>query len=136
MQFSFASAVDETFHYQDYLDFGNNTGRFTPGAQNLTITSRDSNTTLYFNAPMPNFSAANLRGKWKSEFTNISAGYIISAAHMFDRANSTKDVAQKHVTLNFGGVDSIIVGASNDFTNWTEYKKRNPDFVVLKMNKF
>ncbi len=72
---------------------------------------------------MIDFSAANLQGKWKSEFTNIGQGYVITAAHMFDNDES-KAVARKHAVINFGGVESIAVGASNNFENWSSYGKR------------
>lgn len=85
---------------------------------------------------MIDFSAANLQGKWKSEFTNIGQGYVITAAHMFDNDES-KAVARKHAVINFGGVESIAVDASNNFENWSSYgKKDNNDFAVLKMSKF
>ncbi|WP_394997712.1 hypothetical protein [uncultured Helicobacter sp.] len=126
----YASALDPKFAYQYYLDFALNRAQFSPNASNLTIPAKDPANTLTLPAPMPDFSAANLKGTWQSEVTNIGLGYAITAAHML-KANLGGSM-KTGSSLNFGGVSSVVVDSAHSHFNFTTAPG---DFAVLKMSK-
>ena len=126
----YASALDPKFAYQYYLDFALNRAQFSPNASNLTIPAKDPANTLTLPAPMPDFSAANLKGTWQSEATNIGLGYAITAAHMLD--TSLSNPIKVGSSLNFGGVSSVVV---DSLESRLGNKGAPADFAALKMSK-
>ncbi|ENK6064176.1 autotransporter serine protease VvfC [Campylobacter coli] len=130
----FASVVNPDFHYQDYLDFASNKGKFKVGATNIQIISKQGKV-VDLNAPMIDFGAANFGGRLKGEYTNIGQSFIVGAAHMswYDKLTDSKLTSIKQGdTLYFGGVANRAVAASNDFRPRKAY---DIDFAVLKMQK-
>ena len=126
----YASALDPKFAYQYYLDFALNRAQFSPNASNLTIPAKDPANTLTLPAPMSDFSAANLKGTWQSEATNIGLGYAITAAHMLD--TSLSNPIKVGSSLNFGGVSSVVV---DSLESRLGNKGAPADFAALKMSK-
>ncbi|HIV49391.1 MAG TPA: autotransporter serine protease VvfC [Candidatus Helicobacter avicola] len=126
----YASALDPKFAYQYYLDFALNHGQFSPNASNLTIPAKDSSHNLTLLAPMPDFSAANLKGTWQSEVTNIGFGYAITAAHMLN--TSLPNPIKIGSSLNFGGINSVVV---DTLESRLGNNGAPADFAALKMSK-
>lgn len=88
--FLFANVVDLRFFYQDYMDFGQNKGRYTAGTQGVSIKEKSNsiygNYTdkgQYYDIIMPDFIGPTHSGLNK---TFIGGSYVVSAEHVF--ANS------------------------------------------------
>lgn len=135
----FAGVVNSNFAYQDYLDFGNNKGKFSAG-KNISVTDK-SGKVLDFNTPMPDFSAANQSGDLLGELTNIGGSFAITAAHMI---SSSTDLIKKGKTYEFGLVKSQVVATDTNFKDYwiynascKEYKQVYDlrDFAIIKMSK-
>lgn len=126
----YASALDPKFAYQYYLDFALNRGQFSPNASNLTIPAKNPADTIRLFAPMPDFSAANLKGTWQSEVTNIGFGYAITAAHMLN--TSLPNPIKIGSSLNFGGINSVVV---DTLESRLGNNGAPADFAALKMSK-
>ncbi|ULO02373.1 autotransporter serine protease (peptidase_S8 domain) [Campylobacter sp. RM5004] len=146
-----ASAVDKRFSYQDYLDFGANKGKFKAGATGLSVTSKDGKITVDSFAPMPmiDFGASNKTGVMKGEYSNIGANKVLTAAHMISEvikdSHGNPYLVRQGTILEFGGVGSRVVSASNDFADYfgqdtpCQGKKCHrtdiEDFAALRMSK-
>lgn len=138
-----ASAVDSRFSYQDYLDFGANKGKFKAGTTGLSVSSKDGALKVdsFSSMPMIDFSASNQTGDlFRGEFTNIGTNRVLTAAHMISKKDK---LIQAGSVIEFGGVRTIAVSASNNFDDYfkncadTTCPPRTDieDFVELRMNK-
>lgn len=86
--FLFANVVDLRFFYQDYLDFGQNKGRYTAGTQGVLIRERNSDTYgdysdrgQFYDVKMPDFIGST------GDILNLTfagGSYAISAAHVIN----------------------------------------------------
>lgn len=140
-----ASAVDKRFSYQDYLDFGANKGKFKAGATGLSVSSKDGKITVDSFAPMPmiDFGASNKTGDMKGEFSNVGGNRVLTAAHMISKIQP--GLIQQGKMLEFGGVGSRVVSASNNFADYfgqdtpcqgTKCHRADiEDFAALRMSK-
>ncbi|MBT0882279.1 S6 family peptidase [Campylobacter sp. 2018MI13] len=113
-----ASAVDSRFSYQDYLDFGANKGKFKAGTTGLSVSSKDGTLKVdsFSSMPMIDFSASNKTGILRGEFTNIGGNRVLSAAHMISKIQPK--LIQQGSILEFGGVGTRVVSASNNFADY------------------
>lgn len=74
-----AAAVRDDIPYQTYKDFGNNTGIFKPGAENLEIYNKNGELIgILDKAPMADFAAVDIK---KRVGTLIAPGYIAGVKH-------------------------------------------------------
>ncbi|WP_158654720.1 MULTISPECIES: S6 family peptidase [unclassified Helicobacter] len=75
---AFSNIADYNFSYQYYLDFGQNKGKFTPGATNLTLTEKNTGKVFALNAPMPDFIGSTDNS---GVATLVYGSYIFTATH-------------------------------------------------------
>lgn len=137
----FAGVVNPNFAYQDYLDFGNNKGKFKVG-NNIEVTDIYGKT-IDFKVPMPSFNAANTTGDLMGELTNIGGSFAITAAHMIS-PKYRPDLIQKDKEYEFGLVKSKVVASDTNFKDYFKWNKSCDelvqvddlkDFAVIKMSK-
>ncbi|WGE30887.1 S6 family peptidase (plasmid) [Edwardsiella tarda] len=95
-----ASTVSAEIPYQTFLDFAKNRGQFTPGSQDIYIYDKSDNIVGVLNAPMPDFSSADLSAvstlispqylagvKHNGGYTRVSFGYSTDSYNLIDRNN-------------------------------------------------
>lgn len=131
--YALAGVVDPNFSYQDYLDFGNNKGKFKVGEKNIKISSKDGFKDIVFNAPMIDFSAANESGLLINAVTNIGGSYAVSAAHMIE-PKDRPDLIVKGRELEFGLIKSKVIASDTDFTAYSSGAEIR-DFAIIRMDK-
>lgn len=94
--YALANIADYNFSYQDYLDFGQNRGKFTPQATNLSIIEK--NKTIHpIPVPMP-----DLVGKVDSQsgiMTFMGGSYVYTAAHT--RIQNAFFFGEKYIEVDF-----------------------------------
>lgn len=114
--------VEKGFFIQDYLDFGQNKGRYTAGVQGVLIMKKNSNTYgdysnqgQFFDITMPDFSGPVDKAGNK---TFLGGSYVGTAKHVFDNT----------VRWTF---------VSPDYTyNFIDRKNSEPDRSYARYNKF
>lgn len=72
-----AGVMREDVSVQDYRDFAENRGKYTPGAENIEVFKTDGTSAGFLNFPMPDFSASDD----SAVATLISPSHIVSVAH-------------------------------------------------------
>lgn len=74
-----ANIPDYDFSYQDYLDFGQNKGKFKAGTTGLSITDKSGKVHL-LDVPMPDF--VGITDSQYGTFTFVGGSYVFSATHV------------------------------------------------------
>jgi len=72
-----AGVMREDVSVQDYRDFGENLGKYTPGAENVEVFKTDGTSAGFLNFPIPDFSSTDD----SAVATLISPSHIVSVAH-------------------------------------------------------
>lgn len=129
--------TEEQFFYQDYMDFGQNRGRYTAGTQGVTITQRKYDPTTkkyatvygdystnpeqskFFDVKMPDFSGPVDRTF--SNLTAIGGSYIASVWHVTELPGVTY----------FSGPDFRY-----DFVEKQTTGNQTTDRSLVRLNKF
>lgn len=100
----YANIPDYNFNYQDYMDFGQNKGKFKAGATNLSITDKNGN--IYsLNVPMPDF--IGITDAEYGTFTFIGGSYMFGATHVgtpgfIENGAFYKTISTQHTELQQG----------------------------------
>lgn len=72
-----ASIMREDVSIQDYRDFAENLGKYTPGAENVEVFKTDGTSAGILNFPIPDFGASDD----SAVATLVAPSYIVSVAH-------------------------------------------------------
>ncbi|WP_158654381.1 S6 family peptidase [Helicobacter pametensis] len=114
-----ANIADHNFSYQDYLDFGQNKGRFQAGS-NFFITSKKGET-KHFDISMPDFVGV---ANWGLTATFVGGSYMVSAMHIYTafkgsgiRMHSTTYQTRDHVGNEYGQGDVLFVRSDKFITD-------------------
>lgn len=74
----FSNIADSNFSYQDYMDFGQNKGMFTPGARDFYLVEKGTGTVYKFDVPMPDFVGTTDNN---GVMTLVYGSYVFTAFH-------------------------------------------------------
>ena len=112
-----AGVMREDVSVQDYRDFGENLGKYTPGAENVEVFKTDGTSAGFLNFPIPDFSSTDD----SAVATLISPSHIVSVAHN-------------------GGYKSVKYGNNAKYSYTYQLISRNVDpsgrdFHVPRLNK-
>lgn len=124
-----ANIADLNFSYQDYIDFGNNKGRFTPGSKNIYLVSKNGER-LKFGPEiyMPNF-AGSTNSPWGGlggTHTYVGGSYFYTAAHVLTNVLGYSHVAAGLIVYN--------VASGKNYAEVTPVA--NGDVAFVRMSKF
>ncbi|MBZ7995259.1 autotransporter outer membrane beta-barrel domain-containing protein [Campylobacter canadensis] len=116
----FAGAIAPNVMYQDYLDLAY-------GFKKELKVYKNDLSVIDFKIQAPSFYASNNSGKFKREFTNIGASYIIGASHLI------QDYLKQNGVLEFSNIPTYVINSNNNF------KKQDPnsqrDFSIFRTHK-
>lgn len=117
-----AGNVRDDIPYQTYKDFGNNTGQFIPGAENLPIYNKDGvQIGILDKAPMVDFASVDMRMR---NLTVIAPGYVGGVRHVDRdtfRFGSASDALYSKVDQNGNVGDDYAVPRLNKIVTETGY---------------
>ena len=111
-----ASVMREDINTQDYRDFGENLGKYTPGAKNIAVYKSDGSLAGLLNFPMPDFGVSDSLGI----STLISPSYLAGVRHN-------------------GGYKNVVFGNNAKYSTTYNLIARNDyqpvDFHAPRLNK-
>lgn len=111
-----AGVMNENIAVQDYRDFAENLGKYTPGAENVEVFNIDGTSAGFLPFSIPDFSSAS-----KTGYTTLIAGsYVTTVKHNGWYENTNFATGAKYSN------DYLVINYNND---------PSADFNTARLNK-